>query len=168
MPIHCKAAPIAPVPCHRSASPIQALLYRFRASCCHPSLRRAPLCPSRPVLCPVIASPCRALPQPRPSWPCSSFANAASQIYAFPWRVSSSLIHGHAPLAELILCNALLCFSFAMQCLSVPSRLVSKLCRSVSRPRRPNLRGPTPQQIGAAHFHCAPEERLTAPPESRM
>lgn len=149
MPIHCKAAPIAPVPCHRSASPIRALLYRFRASCCHPSPRPAPLCLSCPVLCPVIASPRRALPQPRASWPCSSFANAASQIYAFPWRVSSSLIHGHAPLAELFLRSVFPCYSFAMQCLSVPSRLVSKLCRSVSRLRPPNLRGPTPKQINA-------------------
>ena len=124
MLLHCKAAPIAPVPCHRSASPIRALLYRFRASCCHPSPRPAPLCLSD-----------------------------ASESYAFPWRVSSSLIHGHAPLAELILRSVFPCYSFAMQCLSVPSRLVSKLCRSVSRPRRPNLRGPTPKQINAFPSH---------------
>lgn len=169
-------------PCPSIAKLLRSLPYHATAAprrsglCCTVSALRAAIRLSvalrfaQAVRCFALSlpSPRRALPQTRASWPCSSFANAASQIYAFPWRVSSSLIHGHAPLAELILCNALLCFSFAMQCLSVPSRLVSKLCRSVSRPRRPNLRGPTPQQIGAAHFHCAPEERLTAPPESRM
>ena len=179
MPIHCKSTPFNSVPHRCNAShflsiplprvpaPVPASPFRFRASCCHPSPRPAPLCPSRPVLCPVIASPSRALPQPRPSWPCSSFAHTSTQIYTFPRRVSASLIHGHAPLAELFHRSVFPCYSFAMQCLSVPSRHVSKLCRSISRPRPPNLRGPTPKQIKSMRFPRAPEERLTAPPESR-
>ena len=70
--------------------------------------RLAELCPSLALLGP-------AHPLPR----------SALQIVAFPWRVSASLIHGHAPLAELILRSVFPCYSFAMQCLSVPSRLVS-------------------------------------------
>ena len=161
MPIHCKSTPFNSVPHRCNAShflsiplprvpaPVPASPFRFRASCCHPSPRPAPLCLSRPVLCPVIASPCRALPQPRPSWPCSSFAHTSTLIYTFPWRVSASLIHGHAPLAELILRSAFPCGSFAMQCLSVPSRIEAVQIRLPSPPAE------SPRPNAAANRGCA-------------
>ena len=138
----------------------------------HSPAARSGACPSLSIpfprfVLPSVAPARSALPQLSGALPChclafQSFAPAspflallilcprnASQIFAFPWRVSSSLIHGHAPLAELFLRSVFPCYSFAMQCLAVPLRLVSKLCRSVSRLRRPNLRGPTPKQINA-------------------
>lgn len=156
----------------------------------HSPAARSGACPSLSIpfprfVLPSVAPSRSALPQLSGALPChylafQSFAPASRflallilcpritlRFYAFPWRVSASLIHGHAPLAELILRSVFPCYSFAMQCLSVPSRHISKLCRSISRPRPPNLRGPTPKQIKSMRFPRAPEERLTAPPESR-